>query len=155
MDSLLSQDISFFEMTRTGDLTSRLSSDTTLVGSQVTVNVSIFLRSVVQSIGVLIFMAMISWQLTLLAFITIPAVTVLSKWYGRYIRSISKAQQKKVSGVLKHWRPRCFSDVVSLACRGQFGKRICNLSHGNCPGIWSRERRTGRVSKVYDKVHAT
>ena len=97
MDSLLSQDISFFELTRTGDLTSRLSSDTTLVGSQITVNVSIFLRSIVRGAGVLIFMSFISWQLTLMAFITIPAVTVLSKWYGRYIRRLSKLQQKKVS----------------------------------------------------------
>jgi len=97
MDSLLSQDISFFELTRTGDLTSRLSSDTTLVGSQVTVNVSIFLRSIVRAAGVLVFMFLISWQLSLLAFITIPAVTVLSKWYGRYIRRISKLQQKKLA----------------------------------------------------------
>jgi ABC-type multidrug transport system fused ATPase/permease subunit len=97
MDSILSQDISFFEMTRTGDLTSRLSSDTTLVGSAVSMNVNIFLRSIVQAIGVLLFMFFISWQLSLLAFITIPAVSVLSKMYGRYIRRLSKLQQKKLA----------------------------------------------------------
>lgn len=96
MDAVLSQDISFFEMTRTGDLTSRLSSDTTLVGSQVTTNVSVFLRSIVQAVGVLAFMSMISWQLSLLAFITIPFVSVLSKWYGKFVRRLSKLQQKKV-----------------------------------------------------------
>lgn len=97
MDSLLSQDISFFEMTRTGDLTSRLSSDTTLVGSQVTSSVNIFLRSIVRAIGVLIFMFLISWQLSLLAFLTIPAVSVISKWYGKYVRRLSKLQQKKLA----------------------------------------------------------
>lgn len=97
MDSLLSQDISFFEMTRTGDLTSRLSSDTTLVGSQVTSSVNIFLRSIVRAIGVLIFMFLISWQLSLLAFLTVPAVSVLSKWYGKYLRRLSKLQQKKLA----------------------------------------------------------
>jgi hypothetical protein len=96
MDAVLSQDISFFEMTRTGDLTSSLSSDTTLVGSQVTTNVSVFLRSIVQAVGVLAFMSMISWQLSLLAFITIPFVSVLSKWYGKFVRRLSKLQQKKV-----------------------------------------------------------
>ena len=100
MDAVLSQDISFFEMTRTGDLTSRLSSDTTLVGSQVTNNVSVFLRSIVQAIGVLAFMFLISWQLSLLAFLTIPFVSVLSKWYGRFVRRLSKLQQKKVRAVL-------------------------------------------------------
>jgi ABC-type multidrug transport system fused ATPase/permease subunit len=97
MDSLLSQDISFFEMTRSGDLTSRLSSDTTLVGSQMTANVNIFLRSIVQAVGVLIFMFLISWRLSLLAFITVPVVSVLSRWYGRFVRRLSKLQQKKVS----------------------------------------------------------
>ena len=70
MDSLLSQDIGFFDVTKTGDITSRLSSDTTLVGDQVSLNVNVFLRSLVQSIGVLIFMFMISWKLSLLAFIS-------------------------------------------------------------------------------------
>ena len=96
MDALLSQDIGFFDVTKTGDITSRLSSDTTLVGDQVTLNVNVFLRSLVQAIGVLVFMMVVSWQLTLLAFISVPVITVLSKWYGNYVRSLTKLMQKKV-----------------------------------------------------------
>ena len=90
MDSLLAQDIGFFDITKTGDISSRLSSDTTLVGDQVTLNVNVFLRSLVQAMGVLIFMAMLSWQLTVLACISVPAITVLSRWYGDFIRSLTK-----------------------------------------------------------------
>lgn len=97
MDSLLAQDIGFFDITKTGDISSRLSSDTTLVGDQVTLNVNVFLRSVVQAIGVLIFMAILSWQLTLLAFISVPAITMLSRWYGDFIRSMTKLMQKKLA----------------------------------------------------------
>lgn len=97
MDSLLSQDIGFFDTTKTGDITSRLSSDTTLVGDQVSLNVNVFLRSLMQAIGVLLFMVMISWQLTLLAFISVPAITMLSRWYGEYIRSLTKLMQKKLA----------------------------------------------------------
>ncbi len=97
MDSLLSQDIGFFDITKTGDITSRLSSDTTLVGDQVTLNVNVFLRSLVQAIGVLIFMTILSWQLTLLAFISVPAITIMSRWYGEYIRSLTKLMQKKLA----------------------------------------------------------
>lgn len=97
MDSLLSQDIGFFDTTKTGDITSRLSSDTTLVGDQVSLNVNVFLRSLVQAIGVLVFMFLISWQLSLLAFISVPAITVLSKWYGNYVRSLTKLMQKKLA----------------------------------------------------------
>lgn len=90
-------DIGFFDTTKTGDITSRLSSDTTLVGDQVTLNVNVFLRSLVQAIGVLIFMFFVSWQLSILAFISVPAITVLSKWYGGFVRSLTKVMQKKVS----------------------------------------------------------
>ena len=96
MDSLLVQDIGFFDTTKTGDITSRLSSDTTLVGDQVTLNVNVFLRSLVQAIGVLIFMFRLSWQLSVLAFISVPAITILSKWYGMFIRSLTKVMQTKV-----------------------------------------------------------
>ena len=97
MDSLLAQDIGFFDITKTGDLSSRLSSDTTLVGDQVTLNVNVFLRSLVQALGVLIFMTILSWQLTLLAFISVPAITMLSRWYGNFIRSMTKLMQKKLA----------------------------------------------------------
>jgi len=97
MEALLSQDIGFFDVTKTGDITSRLSSDTTLVGDQVTLNVNVFLRSLVQALGVLIFMTMLSWQLTLLAFISVPAITILSRWYGDYVRSLTKLMQKKLA----------------------------------------------------------
>ncbi len=97
MDSLLAQDIGFFDITKTGDITSRLSSDTTLVGDQVTLNINVFLRSLVQAIGVLIFMTVLSWQLTLLAFISVPAITIMSRWYGDYIRSLTKLMQKKLA----------------------------------------------------------
>lgn len=43
-DSLISQEVAFFDSTKTGDLTSRLGSDCTKVGDQVTLNVNVFLR---------------------------------------------------------------------------------------------------------------
>lgn len=97
MDSLLAQDMGFFDVTKTGDITSRLSSDTTLVGDQVSLNVNVFLRSLVQAIGVLIFMCFISWQLCVVAFISVPLITVLSKWYGNYVRSLTKCMQQKLA----------------------------------------------------------
>jgi hypothetical protein len=41
MDSLLTMEQGFFDVTKTGEITSRLSSDTTLVGDQVTLNVNV------------------------------------------------------------------------------------------------------------------
>lgn len=97
MDALMSQDIGFFDMTKTGDISSRLSSDTTLVGDQVSLNVNVFLRSVVQAVGVLVFMFWDSWQLSIVAFISVPLITVFSKWYGNYVRALTKVMQKKLA----------------------------------------------------------
>ena len=99
-DSLFAQDIGFFDNTKTGDITSRLCNDTTLVGNQVTLNINVFLRSFVQAIGVLIFMFLISWQLTLLAFVSVPIITVFSKIYGAYMSRLTKLMQKRVSFTL-------------------------------------------------------
>ena len=82
---------------KTGDITSRLSSDTTLVGDQVSLNVNVFLRSLVQAIGVLIFMGILSWRLTLVAFISVPIISIISKVYGEYVRKITKDMQKKLA----------------------------------------------------------
>ena len=73
-----------------------VSSDTTLVGDQVCLNVNVFLRSLVQAVGVLIFMFVVSWQLSILAFISVPAITILSKWYGQFVRNLTKVMQTKV-----------------------------------------------------------
>ena len=97
LDSIMSQDLGFFDEVRTGELSSRLSSDTTFVSNSVSSNLSIFLRATMRAVGVLAFMFMISWQLSILAFVTVPTVSILSKWYGRYIRRLSKLQQKKLA----------------------------------------------------------
>lgn len=62
-----------------------------------TLNVNVFLRSLVQAVGVMIFMFIVSWQLSILAFISVPAITVLSRWYGQFVRSLTKVMQTKVS----------------------------------------------------------
>ena len=52
--------------------------------------------TLVQAIGVLLFMFVVSWQLSLLAFVSVPVITILSKWYGNFVRSLTKLMQKKV-----------------------------------------------------------
>jgi len=49
--SLMKQDIGFFDTTKTGELISRLSNDSALVGRSVTFNISDGLRAVAQATG--------------------------------------------------------------------------------------------------------
>ena len=55
------------------------------------------MRSLVQVIGVLTFMFIVSWQLSMLAFISVPVITILSKWYGNFVRSLTKVMQTKLA----------------------------------------------------------
>lgn len=46
-----------------------------------------------QCVGLLVIMALSQWQLTVVTFITVPFVVVVSKLYGEYYKELSKAVQ--------------------------------------------------------------
>lgn len=52
--SLLRQEIGFFDSTKTGEITSRLSADTTTVADQICLNLNVMLRSITQAALVLV-----------------------------------------------------------------------------------------------------
>ena len=49
--SILHQEIAFFDKSKTGELVNRLSTDTSLVGESVTLNISDGLRSIIQAVA--------------------------------------------------------------------------------------------------------
>ncbi|KAE8635084.1 hypothetical protein XENTR_v10002510 [Xenopus tropicalis] len=91
--SLLSQEIGFFDENHTGDIISRLTSDTTIVSDVVSENVNIFLRSLVKAVGVIAFMFSLSWQLSLLTFMGFPLIIMVSRVYGKYYKKLAKEVQ--------------------------------------------------------------
>ena len=95
--TLLEQEMGFFDTVKTGDITSRLSADTTKMSDQISLNVNVFIRSVVQACGVLFFMFRISVKMSLVTFASVPCVVILSKVYGAYYRTLTKKGQKKLA----------------------------------------------------------
>jgi len=91
--SILDQEIAFFDERRTGELTSRLSSDTAVLQSAVSVNISIGLRSAAQVLGGVGFLLWTSPVLTGLMLAVVPAIAVGAVIYGRRIRKLSKEVQ--------------------------------------------------------------
>jgi len=94
--SLLSQPVSFFDRTRSGDLVSRLIADCSMVQEAVSLRFSVFLRYSFQVIVGTILMLTISWQLTLLVVILLPILVAVSLFLGRKLRKISKQQQEEL-----------------------------------------------------------
>ncbi len=91
------QDISFFDMSRTGDLLSRLSSDTEHIQRAVTVNISVAIRYLIQVIGGTILMIVISPKLTLVIIATVPIIVVGSIFLGKKLRLLSKQMQTELA----------------------------------------------------------
>lgn len=95
--SIMKQEVSFFDKTKTGELISRLSSDTSMVGNCVTFNISDGLRSLAQAGGSIGMMVYVSPKLTLIALGIVPPVAILSIYYGRYIKSLTKRTQESLA----------------------------------------------------------
>jgi ABC transporter fused permease/ATP-binding protein len=87
--SLISQEIGFFDEHRTGELTNRLASDTTVLQNTVTVNLSMLLRYAIMSVGALSILAWTSWRLTLVMLAVVPIVAIGARVYGGILRKVS------------------------------------------------------------------
>jgi len=96
-NSLLAQDMGFFDTTKTGEITARLTQDCQRAADQVSFNVNFFSRTVVQLITTLCFMLYHSWELTLISFVTVPAIVLLSKKFGDYMQRLSEETQQKLA----------------------------------------------------------
>lgn len=94
---LANQEISFFDTTKTGELTSRMTQDCQKVTDQVTLNVNVFLRTLVTMMTTLVFMFFVSPSLTLVAFISVPVIAVISKKYGKFQQKLGEQTQKSLA----------------------------------------------------------
>lgn len=90
---LMHQEIAFYDVTKTGELLSRLSEDTQIIKNAATTNLSEALRNVTTALIGVGFMFTSSWKLTLLALVVVPLISVSVKQFGRYLRELSHKTQ--------------------------------------------------------------
>jgi ATP-binding cassette subfamily B protein len=87
----------FFETTRTGEVLSRLTTDTTLILNVLSTSVSMALRNSLTFTGGLIMLFVTSAKLTVIILILIPAVVFPLLIIGRKVRNLSRASQDRVA----------------------------------------------------------
>jgi len=90
-------DPQFFEVTRTGEVLSRLTTDTTLVQSIAGSGLSIALRSSINLVGALVLLAFTNLKLLGLILIAMPVVIVPLIVLGRRLRKLSRTSQDKIA----------------------------------------------------------
>ncbi|TFK44954.1 P-loop containing nucleoside triphosphate hydrolase protein [Crucibulum laeve] len=94
------QEVEFVERGE-GDVISRLSVDTSIVGESVTQNLSDGLRAVVMSSVGLGAMFYVSPQLTMLMLAVVPPVSLGAVFYGKYLKKLSNQTQEAMGEMTK------------------------------------------------------
>lgn len=99
---ILSMHTAYFESTRTGDLLSRITTDTTLLQTVVGSSVSIFLRNTLLFIGGLTMLLITSIKLSQYVLLMLPIVILPIIVLGKRVRRLSRATQDRVADIAAH-----------------------------------------------------
>ena len=94
---VIRMDPTFFEVTRTGEVLSRLTTDTTLVQTIAGSSLSIALRSALNLAGSLVMMALTSFKLMGFIVLGVPLVVAPLIVVGRSVRKLSRASQDAIA----------------------------------------------------------
>lgn len=94
---VLHQSPEFFETTQTGEVLSRLTTDTTLVQTVVGSSFSLGLRNLVMGVGALGILVVTHPYVMTLVLLAVLLVVVPAAWFGRRVRRLSRASQDRVA----------------------------------------------------------
>jgi ATP-binding cassette subfamily B protein len=94
---VITLDPTFFEVTKTGEVLSRLTTDTTLIQSMAGAGLSYVLRNSITLIGAIIMLAVTSATLTGYILLIVPLVMVPIIVLGRRLRRLSRESQDRIA----------------------------------------------------------
>ncbi|NWH07683.1 MAG: ATP-binding cassette domain-containing protein [Alphaproteobacteria bacterium] len=94
---ILSLSPAFFELTRTGEVLSRLTADTTLIQTVIGSSVSMALRNGMTLVGGIAMLIVTSPSLSGLALLGVPAIVLPLVLFGRAVRQLSRAAQDRIA----------------------------------------------------------
>lgn len=98
-DHLVMLHPSYYETNRSGEIMSRLTTDTTLLQTVIGSSASMALRSTLTFIGGLVMLLITNLKLSLLVLACVPLVLVPILMYGRRVRALSRKSQDTIADV--------------------------------------------------------
>lgn len=96
-EKIIHQDMAFFDRNKTGELMNRLASDTTVIQSSLSVNISMGLRSVAQVTVSFILLFVTSWKLTLVMMTVVPFIIIVVNVYGKFTKELTTDYQNALA----------------------------------------------------------
>ena len=98
-DNVIGLHPSFFETNRSGEIMSRLTTDTTLLQSIIGSSFSMALRSLVTTSGALIMLFVTNIKLSLIIVAGVPLILLPILFFGRRVRSLARKSQDSIADV--------------------------------------------------------
>lgn len=96
-DRVVTLSPAYYEINRTGEILSRLTTDTTILQVVVGSSVSVALRNVLLFVGGLVLLIVTSPKLTGLVLLVVPLVILPIVFFGRRVRRLSKESQDRIA----------------------------------------------------------
>ena len=141
-DKLITKDISYYDTNKTGELLSRLGSDIATVYSVCSDNISILLRNILQLIGSVVLLWIISWKLTLFIIILTPIISfVILKIIQRM-----KKLQKEYSNNLANTTSLATEVFSNIRVVRSFANQ--KVESKNYEGLLNKLYKTGKKKHV-------
>ena len=92
-EKLVYMPMDFFNKSKVGELTSRVSSDIVQLQETLRTTIAEFFRQIIIVFGGVAFLFFISWKLALIMLATVPVMAIVAVFFGRFIRKLSKEAQ--------------------------------------------------------------
>ncbi|GAA3405534.1 ABC transporter ATP-binding protein [Paenibacillus hodogayensis] len=95
---LLKMPVSYYDNSQTGELTSRVTSDTGIVRGLITEHLSGSLNGIISMIGAIVILLVMDWKMTLVMLLAIPITAAIMAPLARQMYKISKGMQDETAG---------------------------------------------------------
>ena len=94
---ILRLDVPYFERSRVGELTSRITNDVTQIQGVFALTLAEFIRQLIILIGGIIYVLYTMSDLALATLAVFPVVVIAAMFFGRYVRKMTKARQEALA----------------------------------------------------------
>ena len=96
-EKLIQMPMSFFSERQVTELNSRMASDIVQISETFTTSIAEFLRQFIIIIGGTVIICMMSWKMALVMLSIIPIIAIITLFFSRYIRKLSKLVQDRIA----------------------------------------------------------
>ncbi len=101
-NKMQSLSLKFFDTNSDGDLTSRLTNDVDNISSTLNQSLTQLMSSLITIVAVVVMMFILSWQLSLVSFVMIPIIILLTKKIASYTRKFFKDKMEGLGALNGH-----------------------------------------------------